>query len=196
MAVFFSQSCQDQEQQTRWLETTGAWGEYTHRHFLRPHQPRRVVGKPENNKGFPGSASGSLPVNARDTRDLGSIPGSGRSLGGGRTWQSTPIFLPGEFQGQRSLAGYSPRGHRESDTTEQLTHTHNRKKPLIPGNGLETFSPAFSSAQGLLDGFATFYPFSRFNRKSSVSFKPFSPCVSIYTHGNLYRQKENLMKRG
>ena len=68
----------------------------------------------------------SLPVNARDTRDLGSIPGSGRSPGGGRTWQSTPIFLPGEFQGQRSLAGYSPWGHRESDTTEQLTHTHNR----------------------------------------------------------------------
>ena len=32
-------------------------------------------------------------------------------------WQPTPIFLPGEFQGQRSLAGYSPWGHKESDTT-------------------------------------------------------------------------------
>ena len=31
------------------------------------------------------------------------------------------LFLPGEFQGQRSLVGYSPRGHKESDTTEQLT---------------------------------------------------------------------------
>ena len=30
--------------------------------------------------------------------------------------------MPGEFHGQRSLAGYSPRGHKESDTTEQLTH--------------------------------------------------------------------------
>ena len=39
----------------------------------------------------------TLPVNAGDTRDLGSIPGSGRSLGGGRTWQFTSIFLPGEF---------------------------------------------------------------------------------------------------
>ena len=33
------------------------------------------------------------------------------------------MFLPGEFHGQRSLAGYSPRGCKESDTTEQLTHT-------------------------------------------------------------------------
>ena len=31
---------------------------------------------------------------------------------------TTPVFLPGEFHGQRSLVGYSPRGHRESDTTE------------------------------------------------------------------------------
>ena len=32
----------------------------------------------------------------------------------------TPVFLPGESHGQRSLAGYSPRGHKESDTAEQL----------------------------------------------------------------------------
>ena len=40
-----------------------------------------------------------------------------------REWHPTPIFLPGEFHGQRSLAGYSPWGCKESDTTEQLTHT-------------------------------------------------------------------------
>ena len=33
-------------------------------------------------------------------------------------WQPTPVFFPGESHGQRSLAGYSPQGHRESDTTE------------------------------------------------------------------------------
>ena len=33
-------------------------------------------------------------------------------------WQPTPVFLPGEFQGQRSLVGCSPWGHKESDTTE------------------------------------------------------------------------------
>ena len=38
-----------------------------------------------------------------------------------RKWQPTPIFLPGESHGQRSLAGYSPWGRKESDTTEQLT---------------------------------------------------------------------------
>ena len=37
--------------------------------------------------------------------------------------QSTPVFLPGEFHGQRSLAGYSPWGHKELDTTKWLTHT-------------------------------------------------------------------------
>ena len=35
-------------------------------------------------------------------------------------WQPTPVFLPGESYGQKSLAGYSPWGHKESDTTEQL----------------------------------------------------------------------------
>ena len=33
-------------------------------------------------------------------------------------WQPTPVFLPGESQGQGSLLGYSPWGHKESDTTE------------------------------------------------------------------------------
>ena len=32
--------------------------------------------------------------------------------------QATPVFLPGASHGQRSLAGYSPRGRTESDTTE------------------------------------------------------------------------------
>ena len=41
-----------------------------------------------------------------------------------RKWQPTPVFLPGEFHGQRGLVGCSPWGHRESDTTEWLTHTH------------------------------------------------------------------------
>ena len=35
-----------------------------------------------------------------------------------RAWQPTPVFLPGESRGQRSLVGYSPWGHTELDTTE------------------------------------------------------------------------------
>ena len=34
---------------------------------------------------------------------------------------STPVFLSGESHGQRSVVGYSPRGHKELDVTEQLT---------------------------------------------------------------------------
>ena len=43
-----------------------------------------------------------------------------------RNWrrkrQPTPVFLPGEFQGQRSLVRYGPWGHKESDRTEQTSN--------------------------------------------------------------------------
>ena len=45
-----------------------------------------------------------------------------------REWLPTLVFLPREFHVQRSLAGFSPWGHKESDTTEQLRHTHT---PLV-----------------------------------------------------------------
>ena len=35
--------------------------------------------------------------------------------------QPTPVFLPGEWHGQRNLAGYSPWGCKESDMLEQLS---------------------------------------------------------------------------
>ena len=51
--------------------------------------------------------------------------------------QRTPVFLPGESHGQRSLAGYSPWGCKESDTTERLTRTQKaragRGSPLWGG---------------------------------------------------------------
>ena len=37
-----------------------------------------------------------------------------------RKWQPISVFLPGEYHGWRSLVGYSPQGHKESDTTERL----------------------------------------------------------------------------
>ena len=40
-----------------------------------------------------------------------------------RKQQPTPVFLPGKFHGQRSLAGYSPWGHKGLETPEQI-HTH------------------------------------------------------------------------
>ena len=55
-----------------------------------------------------------------EIRDLGSIPGLGRSPGRG---YPTPVFLPGGSHGQRSLVGYSPQGHKELDMTEHLSHS-------------------------------------------------------------------------
>ena len=67
--------------------------------------------------GFPGGSD------SKESRckagDLGSILGSRRSPEEGNATHSS--FLPGEFQGQRSLVGYNAWGHKESDTTEWLT---------------------------------------------------------------------------
>ena len=41
-----------------------------------------------------------------------------------REWQPTAVFLPGESHGEKTLAGYSPRGCKESDMTEKLTHNN------------------------------------------------------------------------
>ena len=67
-------------------------------------------------QGFPGgSVAKKLPAYAGDE---GLVPGLGRSLV--EKWQPTPVPLPGKSHGRRSLAGYSLRGHKESDTTEQV----------------------------------------------------------------------------
>ena len=68
--------------------------------------------------GFPGSAcSNESACQCRKCKRhrfdscVGKIPWS-------RKWQHTLVFLPGKFHGQRSLAGCSPWGYRESDMTE------------------------------------------------------------------------------
>ena len=40
-----------------------------------------------------------------------------------RKWQPTPVFLPGEFHGQRSLVGNGPRGRKDLEATEQQQYT-------------------------------------------------------------------------
>ena len=51
-----------------------------------------------------------------------------------RKWQPTPVFLPGESHGQRSLEGYSPWGHKELDMTEQLSTTIFEKQNVLHEN--------------------------------------------------------------
>ena len=57
------------------------------------------------------------PANAIDMRDAGSIPGSGRSPGGGHGNLLQYSCLDNSH-GQRSLAGHSLKGHKESGMTE------------------------------------------------------------------------------
>ena len=65
--------------------------------------------------GFPGGSDGK--ESACNAGDPGLDPWSGRSLREGNRYPLPPIFLPVEFHGQRNLAGYSPWGCKESDTT-------------------------------------------------------------------------------
>ena len=58
----------------------------------------------------------SPPANAGDIKRHGFHPWVGK-ISWNRAWQPTPVFLSGEFHGQRSLTG-SPWGHKERDTTE------------------------------------------------------------------------------
>ena len=51
---------------------------------------------------------------------MGSIPGLEDPLE--EDWQPTPVILPGESHGQRSLVSYSPGGHKELDMTEHVSH--------------------------------------------------------------------------
>ena len=61
-----------------------------------------------------------------------------------RKWQPSPVFLLGEFHGQRSLAGYSPWARKESDTTKQLTTTAGTK---LPGSLNVAKMPLFAEIQ-------------------------------------------------
>ena len=59
----------------------------------------------------------NLPANAGNIRDDGLGPWVGKKPWR-RAWQPTPVFLPGESHGQRSLEGYRPVGCQELDMTE------------------------------------------------------------------------------
>ena len=68
--------------------------------------------------GFPGGAGGKEPDCQGRKQKSPSFDPWVRKILWRREWQPTPVFLSGESHGQRSLAGYNPWGHKESDTTE------------------------------------------------------------------------------
>ena len=68
----------------------------------------------------------------------------------------TPVFLPGEYHGQRGLVGYSPWDHKESDTAELLTHCPSNSIPNLPlkcesvsRSVMSDYSPPGSSVHGI-----------------------------------------------
>ena len=79
--------------------------------------------------GFPSSSADK--ESSCNGEDLDLILGLGRSPGEGE-WIPTPVFLPGEFHGQKSLEIYSPWGHKGSDMSE-------RHSLHLPCNILELF---------------------------------------------------------
>ena len=76
--------------------------------------------------GFPGGALGKeLTCQRRRCKWLGFDPWV-RKIPWRRKWQLTPVFLPGDSHGERSLAGYSPLGHKESDMTKHARSSSSR----------------------------------------------------------------------
>ena len=70
--------------------------------------------------GFPSGSAVRIHLQCRRRRfdpQVGKIPQR-------RKWQPTPVVSPGEPHGQRSLAGYSPWGHKESDVTEGTEYAY------------------------------------------------------------------------
>ena len=102
------------------------------------------------NLGFPGGTSGKEPTCQCRRPEFDWV----RKISWRKEWLPTPVFLPRELQGQRSLAGYRPWGHKELDMAEQLTlllgQTVERatlgiwlglyQTPNLPQNGLKLSS--------------------------------------------------------
>ena len=87
---------------------------------MRSLPPRRLENTEpvKSDWGFPGGASGKEPAcQCRRRKRCGFGPWLGK-IPWRRAWQPTLVSLPGKSQGQRSLAGNSPRGCKESDMTE------------------------------------------------------------------------------
>ena len=79
-------------------------------------------------KGFPGASVVKSAWQCRRWRSHSWV----RKIPWRRAWQPTPVFLPGKFQGQRSLVGYTPWSLRELYTAERpRTHKLNENKSVI-----------------------------------------------------------------
>ena len=86
---------------------------------------------------------GDPPANVGDARDSGSVPGLGKSPGGGHGSPLQCCCLENPH-GQRSLAGYSPWALKELDMTEATWHTSNKTK--VVWSVILQFGPLYTRA--------------------------------------------------
>ena len=90
-----------------------------------------------------------------------------------RKWQPSPVLLPGKSHGWRSVVGYSPWGHKESDTTVQLHfHFHSCLMSCCLGPKLKIMAEVAEWAERLL-------PYFHFSSTSVYSSVPPVPSLSI-----------------
>ena len=68
--------------------------------------------------GFPGGSMIKNPPAMQELQEM-QVQSLGWEASLRSVWQPIPVFLPGESHGQRSLAGYRPWGHKESDMIEK-----------------------------------------------------------------------------
>ena len=84
-----------------------------------PSIPQRDgSGSPGVTWGFPGGVNGEESTHQCRRHKIGGYDPWVRRIPWRREWQPTPVFLPGESHGQRTLVGCSPRGHKVSDMAE------------------------------------------------------------------------------
>ena len=109
--------------------------------------------------GFPGGSMVKNPCAMLEPQETLLDPWV-RKIPQRKAWQLSPVFLPGETHGQKSLAGYSPQGHKESDKTEATEHALAKNNALsarwVCGDGgsfqyfPETSKLWFSSLKNLI----------------------------------------------
>ena len=133
---------------------------------LTPHRVSQVVLMINN-----------LLANEGDVKDMdsGFNPWIGK-IPWRRAWQPTPVFLPGESYGQRSLAGNSPWGHKDLDMTEAIEHACTSLLNQLPTPDVFTSHISLKSI--------TFLPTTV--KSSSLEYRIASHLISHYSHPELF----------
>ena len=102
----------------------GSWRNSSERNLSRVGSFRSPCGFTSHHNGFPCGVSSKEPAcQRRRTKRWEFDPWVGK-IPWRRKWQPTPLFLPGESHGQRSLVGYNPWGRKGSDMTEVTSLTY------------------------------------------------------------------------